>query len=687
MILLASTIVVSAFLLFLVQPLIAKQLLAWFGGSAAVWTTCMVFFQTALLGGYAYAHWLATKVKPKNQFKVHAGLGAASLICMPIVLSETLKPPDGETPILRILVLLTVSIGLPYFLLSSTSPLIQAWFARQFPAQSAHRLYALSNAASMLALGAFPFVLEPLFTTTALAYTWSAVFASFVILVSICSWRSSIFEAQTPISSALNGYIAVDDSVTPADWQQQFSWLGMSAITSALLLAVTAHVTQNVASVPLMWIVPLALYLLSFILTFENKNLSSNPKKWNFAVVAFVSFVALTMMVLQTFGFNDDWKFGIFLLDWKLNVPVYCVGLFIICLFCHADLVKRKPPEKELTRFYLMIALGGAIGSFCVGVIAPLVLDRSIDLSLVLIAFLLMNTLLDPRPLLRGLGAVCTIFGILFFLLDRDLKSENLQSVQRNFYGILTVKQFGDQDSKYQGKKLLHGNINHGVQITRGAPTDLPTSYFGVNSGVGKALLLASKPNLNVGIVGLGVGTLAAYAHAGDRFRFYEIDPSVVDIAKAEFSFLKDAKTKIEIVLGDARLSMEREPLNRYDVLILDAFSGDSVPVHLLTVQAMQLYKKHIRADGMIAVHISNRYLNLKPVIAALAEQAQLRAVSIGYAPPANGLELKSEWVLLSANPDTVTGLLTTSAAYILQPEQGFRVWTDDYSNLLSALK
>jgi hypothetical protein len=670
----ALTIFASAFLLFLLQPIVAKQILPWFGGSAAVWTTCLVFFQTTLLLGYAYADFCVRRLSPRAQAFVHIALAALSLAVLPIVPGAFWKPAGQEDPIWLILGLLGATIGLPYFVLSTTSPLIQAWFARKNPGRSPYRLFALSNLASMLALLGYPFLLEPWIATRAQAWGWSVGYLLFVVLLVAAALRS----ARGVRVPELSGRIPTIEGAAAArpPISRQFLWCALAATGSALLLAVTAYLTQDIAAVPLLWIVPLSLYLMSFILCFDGKG-------W-YRRTLFLPMLAAGLAVM-----------GWTLADPKLThvivlqIGVFCAGLFVACMFCHGELATLKPPPQFLTRFYLMISLGGALGSILVGVVAPLVFHANFDMAIALVAcaaLLLWQVRRDPRlfsvpaVILLLFMAGCGVWSVVEFYDDTIFAS-------RNFYGVLRVQKSGIKDSD-SSRILIHGTIMHGKQYLSPEFRREPTTYYTRSSGIGR-LIEAMHPRpdpIKVGVIGLGTGTIASYGSKGDVYRFYDINQGVVAIANRDFSYLKDSDATIELKLGDARLSLEREAPQNFDVLAIDAFSSDAIPVHLITKEAVEVYLRHMKASGVIAYHVTNRYLNLVPVVEGIAHELGLKALWIDE-PGEETLGNSSSWVLLAKDPARLDDPRLTDPSIPIEERRDWRVWTDDFNNLVQVLK
>lgn len=669
----AGTIFASAFALFLVQPLIAKQILPWFGGTAAVWAICMVFFQGTLLAGYAYSDAVAHRLAPRQQVMLHAALLAASLLFLPIIASSGWKPTGAEDPSLLIIGLLAATIGLPYFLLSTTGPLVQAWVARAgLGGPRVYRLFSLSNLASLAALVSYPFLIETQASLRQQAYGWSALFATFAVL---CTGSGLYFarHVHRPPDAARRPPVAEEEGRAPR-WQDYLLWLAPAAMASWLLVAITNHITQNVAAIPFLWIVPLTLYLLTFVLCFESD-------RW-YRRGLFVPAGAL-LLALCAYGLQDG-DIGVAV---KVAIPLYAAGLFVLCMLLHGELARLRPPTRYLTRFYLMLSVGGALGGTLVGLVAPRVFPAYYELGLgfCLVGALAAVLLRHHRGALAGalgLSLLCAFF--LYQQVQDDVSST--RRLQRNFYGTLYTVDVQDEDLHDTARLLYHGSIQHGEQYLSAERRREPTAYYGRTSGVGLAIDATRRPGQRVGVIGLGAGTLAAYGRAGDRYRMYEINPEVIEIAQSEFTFLADSPAAIETVLGDARLSMEREPPQGYDVLAVDAFSGDSVPVHLLTVEAMGVYLRHLKPGGIIAFHVTNRFLNLPPVVEAIARARGLHAAHIRDEND-NPLLRNTDWVLVARDPAALARSGIPSRARPISPLAGLKPWTDDFNNLFAILK
>jgi SAM-dependent methyltransferase len=703
MLLSALTIFTSAFLLFLVQPIIAKQILPWFGGSAAVWTTCLVFFQGALTAGYAYADVVVRRLAPGSQVRLHIVLLVASLLVLPIIPAVHWKPLGTENPSWLILGLLAVTIGLPYLLLSTTSPLVQAWFARRYPGRSPYRLFALSNLASMLALLGYPFLLEPWVPTRTQALAWSMAYAVFVALCIATAWRqgrgvvavsgttvatdaTSSASAATEATAATAATAASDgargsaastatDAAAPTR-TRQLLWAALAATGSVLLLSISNHITQNIAAVPLLWLLPLAIYLLTFVLCFDGTGWYR--RDLNMAAAA----AALGVMAWSL----ADQRLTHELL---LQIGVFTVGLFIACMFCHGELASQKPVPRWLTRFYLMVSLGGAAGAALVGIVAPLVLPAQLELALGLCACALLlawQTRHAPRVLaaLAGVATLVTVGCGIWHV--REFYADTIVTA-RNFYGVLRVQESGTSGSN-RHRSLLHGTIMHGTQYEWERLRRRPTTYYAQTSGIGRVLesLHPSLVPLKVGVIGLGTGTLAAYGAPGDVYRFYDINPEVLAIARRDFTYLRDSEATIETPLGDARLSLERETPQQFDVLAIDAFSSDAIPVHLITIEALDVYRRHMKPGGVIAFHVTNRYLNLVPIVEALGKA---RDMSVAWIPdePVDALASRSDWVLLESGGDVLARPRVAEVTTPIRSHPEWRLWTDDFNNLFQVLK
>ncbi len=665
-----ATIFLSAFLLFWIQPLIAKRILPWFGGATAVWITCLLFFQVVLLAGYCYAHGLA-RLRRRVQGLAHASVLAASLLLLPVGPSARWKPLGGEDPWTGILVLLAATAGLPYFLLSSTTPLVSSWYARVEGAGPPYRLFALSNLASMLALMAFPALFEPWVGTAAQLEAWSCAYAA---LAALCGWLALT-------SGRREAAIGKDEDQVREETQrprvgERLLWLALPACGSALLLAATNHLTQNVAAIPFLWVLPLGLYLLTFIVAFERE-------RWYRPLFGLVMMaVSLEAMAYGMTGIPSRMAV-------RVGVPLYALGLFFSCLFCHGELARRRPAKRHLTAYYLAISFGGALGATFVSLIAPHAFVTFTEFPVAMFACAALALVVNWRAGVLRAGVCLAAAGAVawYGATQWEMLRTESRVMVRNFYGGLRVKEYDDGGDEI--RELIHGTINHGMQYVDEARRRRPISYYGPRTGVGWALQkkkLERPKGMRVGVVGLGTGTLAAYGGPGDEFRFYEINPLVEGIARGWFAYLSDSKARISVTLGDGRLSLEREPPRGFDVLAVDAFSSDSIPVHLLTREAMLVYQRQLSPAGILALHISNANLDLRPVASALASGLGRTAWLFSTDADPDEELFSTDWVLIGGEPD-LGPRATAAGATPLARRPAFRGWTDDYSNLFQVLK
>jgi hypothetical protein len=680
----ALTIFVSAFLLFQVQPMIAKIILPWFGGSAAVWTTAMMFFQVSLLVGYLYAYCSIRYLKPKQQAYLHIALLLACLVFLPINPSPSWKPDANADPTLRILGLLAATIGLPYLLLSSTGPLLQAWYLQTRSGVVPYRLFALSNLGSMLALISFPVLVEPRFSTHGQTTLWSVGFCVFATSCAVAAWRSR-FGLKAAASRHESGNA---DAARPA-WSLTVLWISLAACPAVMLLAVTTHMSQNVAPIPFLWVLPLSIYLLSFILCFESDR--AYDRRFFLPLLAIsLGTLAFTM---YTASANPSFRWAI---------PVFCIALFASCMVCHGELSRLKPHPRFLTLYYLMISVGGALGGLFVALAAPRLFHTDLELPLVMVGCVVLTSILFWNESIPRLGprygsvwttrfllAVCTL-SLAAYLGREEVRSARVYHYSaRNFYGILHVRDDPDDTDSTGVRVLVHGTINHGEQLLNPAFHHLPTTYYGEKSGIGRTLIAMKQqhPSLHVGVIGLGAGVLASYCRTPDVYRFYEINPLVYEIANSEFTFLKDCGANKGVVFGDARLTMERQPVQHFDVLAVDAFSSDAIPVHLLTREAFELYFRHLNPDGILAIHTSNRYLNLVPVVAQHARDLGKVAMTVDDDDADADYLFETTWVLVSNKVDAFRRPEFSKAVVPSKLNPKLRPWTDDYSNLFEILK
>ncbi len=637
----------------------------------------MLFFQGALLLGYAYSDVSPRALGPRRQPKLHIALALLALLVLPIIAPESWKPVGGEEPISRILMLLAVTIGLPYVLLSTTSPLIQSYFARLNPGRDPYRLFALSNTASLIALVAYPVVIEPFVGTRLQAVGWSVLFAVFVLLVATLAWRVS----RAADAGGETQEVSASVEVEPLPAASQLRWIALSAAGSMLLLAVSNHITRNVASVPLLWLLPLTLYLLTFILTFDG---TGWYRRGVYVGPFFVLVAGMCFLLI-----DKDFQF-----DLIVQTSVFCVGLFVVCMVCHGELVLAKPAPAHLTRFYLLVSIGGALGALVVGVVAPLLFSTYLETAVALLvaALLFVPVAQATHPFLQWLAVLLAVGVVGTGAWFVKQEHNNAVEVTRNFYGVLKVKSYDDAGSESYLVRLVHGAILHGEQYPHEKWRYQPTTYYTPTSGFGRAvnaereMAPITHRKQRIGMIGLGAGTVAAYCREGDICRIYEINAEVERLARKHFTYLADSKARPEVIIGDARLSLEREASNQFNVLAVDAFSGDSIPMHLITQEAVRSFMGQVARNGILAYHVSNRFLDLPPVLAEIAEREKLMGVVVeDPAQKDNTLHSSSTWVLLARNSEALKGI--GDAGIPLERKAGAPLWTDDFNNLLSVVK
>ncbi len=802
----AATIFLSALLLFQVQPLISRFILPWFGSTPGVWATALLFFQIMLLLGYAYSHFLVRYLDWSRQALVHGALLCLALFTLPIFPDEALKPVDSEAPIGRILGILGLTVGIPFLLLSTTAPLLQRWYALLRPGPSPYRLYALSNAGSLLALLSYPFLVEPWLRLQTQVWFWSGSYLLFAGLCVACAWQlhrqAQTKEAGPPLPSMKSEARVGEDDQRPSAGKVLL-WLALSACGSGLLLAATNQMTLDIAVVPFLWIVPLSLYLLSFILCFESERWYLRP--------LFSLLLALALInTLRLLYHGVD-------LEIHDQVAGYCLMLFVCCMCCHGELARLRPPPEQLTFFFLIVSLGGAMGGLFVALLAPLLFrgfyefhillavtavlvvvvqlpglkdtatvlgrlrpDRLslgtglvaacrlltfLAVAVVSVLLLLSSTWFESgsrnrinafanwqlamfwagpflaaalllamdywRRLQReslaawwasGPGAIralaCVVLGLGLFAFSGSLvwivveSERRVVDQARNFYGVLSLKEWDIGNSDH-ALSLSHGRIRHGEQLQR--YRDWPTSYYGPETGAGLAIQRHParwdySREFRIGLVGLGAGTLAGYANAyidtdaddrdyasvqdqskPDYVAYYEINPLVTDWAQTHFTFIADARARgavVEIFEGDARITLERQ-LQRggqnFDVLAIDAFSSDAIPIHLLTLESLEVYLGHLREDGVLALHITNRYVDLLPVVARLARELGKEAIYVENYADSHHMVSSSDWVLLSNNREFLDKPAVREDEEPM-PATG-PLWTDDFSSLFQILE
>ena len=680
----ALTTLVSALLLFEVQPIISKFILPWFGGSPAVWTTCMVFFQTLLFAGYAYAHFSVKYLRPRWQGALHLALLAAAVCMLPIAPDESWKLTADSAPTWNILCLLAASVGLPYFVLSATGPLLQAWFCRSC-GRSPYRLYALSNVGSLVGLLGYPFFVEPRFALAQQTWYWAIGFAAFAALCglgALCASWARHPELDETVDMPHAAGVAPTAKLRAA-------WLLLPALASMMLLATTNHVCQDVAVMPFLWVAPLSLYLLSFIICFDH------PRWYHrqgFAAAVLITLGLVTCLdQLITGGAGIAFTF-------TQELVLHFTALFCLCMVCHGELVRLRPHPRYLTSFYLMISAGGALGGLFVSLLAPRLFSTYVEwrLGLVVGCLVAVYVLFDCRPesyfrkhfVGIAAGLLLTFVGIKGAGRMQAAVDHEVYTSARNFYGVISVVERNADDPQRHVFNFYSGRIVHGLQFVDPDKRHEPTAYFGRETGVGRTLTaLQNRPKARVGVVGLGVGTLAAYAEVGQYFRFYELNDDVLRFADEYFSYLDDCRGQHDVVLGDGRLSLEREAPQNFDLLILDAFSGDAVPTHLLTKEAFAIYRRHLRDGAKVAVNISNRYLDLAPVVAGLADCYGYTLARVKSPADAALGQFPADWIVLTPRRQGRVFEVRTAADESLESPERAILWTDDHSNLFEILK
>jgi hypothetical protein len=672
----AASVFVASFLLFLVEPIAARQLLPVLGGSVAVWMTCLAFFQGALLLGYLYAHLLA---RWRSQ-ALHLGLITAGAVSSALWVTRSFTGSRSAThPVTTVFVDLGGSIGLPFILLAATSPLLQVWWARLETGQIPYRLYALSNLASLLALAAYPTLVEPNLTLRSQRILWCCGFVLFALLCITLTIKTHSVQTP-PAQSAL-----VDPPAECcAPLLHKVLWFVLPMGAAMQLSAITAYLTANVVAIPLLWILPLGVYLITIILPFQFRV----ALPWR--IIARFMVVLLAALAYSISKRNATWPLWLLIL-------FFLVELFFACIFCHSAAIDVRPKRaSEATLFYLLFAAGGASGAFLIGVAAPLLSNINLDLPITFLAMALLLLAVNWRGTWneRLLWIVASGAMVVLVFMVRHVMVHDAIATARNFYASLRVT---EDPFSYPGTKirtLMNGSIQHGTQIFGiDELRTTPTTYYSEDSGVGLAIRFCCSADghdprpRTIGVIGLGAGTIAALGRRGDRIRFYEINPAVIPIARNAFSYLRDSPARIDIIEGDARTSLGSEGPQNFDVLAIDAFSGDSIPIHLLTREALVLYRRHLAPGGILAFHISNRHVNLEPPLALLAASVGMEARRVDSRGDHSPGEYASTWMLVTDNVAFFSRpeLLARAVSPVTKP--GLRVWTDDYSALLPVLR
>lgn len=680
----AATTLLGAFLVFQVQPVISKCVLPWFGGTPAVWTTCMLFFQLLLFGGYLYAHLLRTYLRPSAQAATHLILLSAAALALPIEPSTAWKPTGSESPVIYLLWMLAAHVGLPYFVLSSTGPLVQAWLSYQDQSQRVYRLYALSNAGSLAALLSYPFAVEPLLSVSHQSVCWSLMFLVFVLIQGWLATRLIRVPARAAAdrmpSRSYDAALAAADAPVNA-WRIKLAWIGLPALASTMLLVVTNHVCQDIAVIPLLWVLPLSLYLVSFIICFDSPQWYQ--PKW---------ISGLTLLAILTIQLKH-------LLPGSMRLVAeassYLAMLFGVCLLCHGETARLKPRASMLTQYYMLLSAGGAVGGVIVAILCPAWLNTHLELPVCLALVTAMTFLVffackgwrhyeydwAAANRLRIAAAALTLAPILTLALAPQ---DEIIASERNFFGVLHVI----RDAT--GTRLVHGSTIHGMQRPEPFRRE-PTTYYGRQSGVGLAIkaLQQDMPAMRIGIVGLGCGVLASYGRESDSFDLIEINPSVVEMANEHFSYLSDCRSTARTHLGDGRLVLERLTDARFDLLVLDAFSSDAIPAHLLTREAIRLYRDRLSDGGVLAIHVSNNHLDLVPLVHRLsADAGWVSRVIRSEGNPELGTQ-HATWLLITAPGHRLwqAGSLAEAESASKELLLNAPLWTDQHHNLVSVLR
>ena len=709
------TLVLSAGLLFAVQPMFAKMALPLFGGSPAVWNTSMLFFQAALLLGYGYAHWISSRLSVRQQVCVHAALLLAAMLALPIGIPSDWTPGRGDDPGLTLFWTMLLALGAPFVVVSATAPLLQSWFGKGALTRTddPYFLYAASNFGSLTALLAYPVAIEPLLDLRDQSATWSGGFVLLIGFVVACGLATLV------------GAVAVDgqsksgsEAIAPISARRRLHWIALSFVPSSLLLSATTYITTDIAAVPLLWILPLALYLLSFVVTFARTPLPRHS--W---VLRITPYVVTLFLIASRFAVGNA----------SLLLLVHLVLLFTLALMCHGELARRRPPSGNLTEFYLLMSLGGVLGGVFNAMIAPLLFNDLYEYPLaIVLACLLYPGTWDRRPgaaigIAIAVLAVALIteyfaddmhklvkvsvfgaLGIVAFgcyrnplrfglaaaaimsapLLMRAVDGSIIEQ-ERNFFGVYKIRVDAARDLYI----LSHGTTVHGAQhIGLDGPPE-PIVYYSRRGPVGQLFASLDPASLReVGVVGLGAGSISCYRQPGQNWTFFEINPSIVAMAQSgrHFTFMKSCAPDARIVIGDARLSLESERSGRFDMLVLDAFSSDSIPVHLLTREAFKTYLDKLEPDGLLVIHVSNRYLNLVPAVANLGGEMHMKVLKRTFMPTseeADRMITGATWMVLSKNAPLIARLASDTRWREIAPNPDFPTWTDSYSNIWSVLR
>ncbi|KAF3983703.1 MAG: fused MFS/spermidine synthase [Methylococcales symbiont of Hymedesmia sp. n. MRB-2018] len=720
--------------MFVLQPMFGKTLLPFLGGAPAVWNTCMVVYQTLLFLGYLYAHYLSSRLNQQRQIQIHTVVIAISLIALPLALPEHIIPPTDNDPTLWLMAMLLMTIGLPFFIVTTTSPLLQKWFAEtgHHTSDDPYYLYAASNAGSMIALLSYPFLIEPNIGLMDQSSIWSLAYGLLCVLIIGCGmtiWHRH----KTSLDIDLSGEASTStaDSVAELSWQTKLHWLALALVPSSLLLGLTNFISTDIASAPLLWIIPLVLYLLTFVLVFSKWADKIHPVMLAVQAVVLLPFIA--------FCFVDPAA-----LPFWLNLIIHLIAFFLAVMVCHGELAKHRPHTQHLTTFYLIMSFAGMLGGMFNTFVAPFIFNAVYEYPIMIIATLMLRPgiitqklgkhILFPTLLLcSGMGiylfsdslsqtiiysatnALILLAGfsytfrsqpitlslltavILFFTLGIQYLMSNTLYQQRSFFGVLSVREsvlMNENNRPERYHELFHGTTKHGAQRLATHLQTTPLTYYSRPGPMGQLFKLFDSQNHDweIGAVGLGAGTLLCYAKPQQHWTLYEIDPLVIEVAENPkyFSYLKRCSQNSTMVLGDARLSLANEKDQYFDLLIMDAFSSDSVPTHLLTREAMALYFAKLKPNGILAFHITNRHLEIKKVISDHASHLKLSALIQEYKPQKQKpLVIATDWVVMARKPETLNTLAQSRLGNWQKLPLYFDIkpWTDDFTNIIGIWK
>ena len=728
----AATLFTSAALMFVLQPMFGKILLPLLGGSPAVWNTCMVFYQAILFLGYLYAHYLSTRLDQRRQIYVHVGVILLSFVALPVGLPDSVSPPTESNPTLWIIGTLSLAIGLPYFVISTTAPLIQKWFANigHHTSDDPYFLYAASNTGSLLALLSYPFLIEPNIGLSGQKSDWTVGFVLLALLIAGCAF--SLWKAQQDKAVSEDAALQGDE----LSLATKLHWLALAFVPSSLLLGLTTFISTDIASVPLLWIIPLTVYLLTFVIVFS---------KWHDKVHGWMVLAQpVVLLPFLAYSFINP-----AVLPYWVDLGIHLCAFFLAVMVCHGELARLRPNTRHLTTYYLIMSFAGMLGGMFNTFVAPFVFNGVYEYPLMIVAALLLRPGVnlaighDKKEWLKQLifPAMLVVVGLAVFLSIDDLPQyldtigvglillagltyafrekpitlaaltgiligftfglhgllSNTLYQERTFFGVSSVRESVLTDEQGQPEKyreFFHGTTKHGAQRLAERDSRTPLTYFSRPGPIGQLFAEFDKVNTDweIGIIGLGAGTLACYTKPGQSWAFYELDPLVVDIARnpTYFTYISQCNPTIKMVVGDARLSLEKEPDHKFDLYIVDAFSSDSIPTHLLTQEAIKLYFDKIKPDGILALHITNRHLALKNVLADHAEQLQLAGLIQEFKPSGDiPLVVATDWVVMAKKPETLRPLRESQLGSWQKLPLTFnaRSWTDDFTNIASIWK